>query len=77
MWVQTPAMVRPGIDLLRATRTAHNSDRASGSSNRCAQIIESINDTLKGQLGLERHGAARFKRIARMTRRRAQPMSGR
>ena len=37
---------------------------ASPCSNRSRQLIESVNDTLKGQLDLEAHGGRTFEGVA-------------
>ena len=50
------ALAAAGLDLLRPARKGEPERRGRRSSSRCA-IIESVNDTFKGQLDLERHGA--------------------
>lgn len=46
-----------GIDLLRPARKGENPRPGQRFFKPLRQVIESINDTLKGQLDLERHGA--------------------
>ena len=60
-----PDLAERGIELLRpslATREAH--DPASRCSRPVRQLIESVNDTLKGQLDLEHHGGRTFEGVA-------------
>lgn len=45
-----------GIDLLRPTRKGEKPRAGERFFKPLRQIIESVNDTLKGQLDLERHG---------------------
>jgi hypothetical protein len=45
-----------GIELLRPTRSGEKPRPGEQFFKPLRQIIESINDTLKGQLDLERHG---------------------
>ncbi len=51
------ALAAAGIDLLRPARKGEPERAGSGFFKPLRQIIESINDTLKGQLDLEQHGA--------------------
>ena len=50
------ALARAGATLLRPTRQGEPERPGAGLFTPLRQIIESVNDTLKGQLDLERHG---------------------
>jgi hypothetical protein len=45
-----------GVELIRPARRDEQPRRGAGQLHSLRQIIESINDTLKGQLSLEQHG---------------------
>jgi DNA-binding transcriptional LysR family regulator len=49
-------LAQAGIDLLRPTRKGEPPRPGERFFKPLRQIIESVNDTLKGQLDLERHG---------------------
>lgn len=53
-----------GIVLLRPSRKNEARRRGESSLKKIRQLIESVNDTLKGQLDLEQHGGRTFEGIA-------------
>lgn len=53
-----------GIDLLRPTRKREKQRYGQSMLKKVRQLIESVNDTLKGQLDLEGHGGRTFDGVA-------------
>lgn len=52
------------IELLRPSRTREKERYGEPMLKKVRQLIESVNDTLKGQLDLERHGGQTFEGVA-------------
>jgi Transposase DDE domain len=53
-----------GVDLLRPARKKERQRWGAAVLKKIRQLIESVNDTLKGQLDLERHGGRTFEGTA-------------
>jgi hypothetical protein len=53
-----------GVTLLRPSRKEENLRAGEPMLKKVRQLIESVNDTLKGQLDLEQHGGSRWCRAA-------------
>ncbi|MFC7641814.1 IS982 family transposase [Streptosporangium lutulentum] len=53
-----------GIDLLRPSRKREKQRHGEPMLKKVRQLIESVNDTLKGQLDLEQHGGRTFEGVA-------------
>lgn len=53
-----------GIDLLRPARKKERQRWGAAVLKKIRQLIESVNDTLKGQLDLEQHGGRTFEGVA-------------
>jgi hypothetical protein len=53
-----------GIDLLRPSRKREKQRYGEPMLKKVRQLIESVNDTLKGQLDLEQHGGRTFEGVA-------------
>lgn len=53
-----------GIDLLRPARKGEKERWGAAVLKKIRQLIESVNDTLKGQLDLEQHGGRTFEGVA-------------
>lgn len=53
-----------GIELLRPSRTREKARYGEPMLKKVRQLIESVNDTLKGQLNLEQHGGRTFDGVA-------------
>jgi hypothetical protein len=53
-----------GINLLRPARKTENRRWGTAVLKKIRQLIESVNDTLKGQLDLEQHGGRTFEGVA-------------
>ena len=53
-----------GIDLLRPSRKREKERYGEPMLKKVRQLIESVNDTLKGQLDLEEHGGQSFEDVA-------------
>ena len=59
-----PVANRQGIELLRAARKREKQRYGEPMPKKVRQLIESVNDTLKGQLDLEQHGGRTFEGVA-------------
>jgi hypothetical protein len=57
-------LAEQGIDLLRPARKGEKKRWGASVLKRIRQLIESVNDTLKGQLDLEQHGGRTFEGVA-------------
>jgi len=57
-------LAEPGIELLRPARKREKARYGEAMLKKVRQLIESVNDTLKGQLDLEQHGARTFAGVA-------------
>jgi hypothetical protein len=53
-----------GIELLRPSRKREKERYGEPMLKKVRQLIESVNDTLKGQLDLEQHGGRTFEGVA-------------
>jgi hypothetical protein len=53
-----------GIELMRPSRKRERQRHGEPMLKKVRQLIESVNDTLKGQLDLERHGGQSFEGVA-------------
>ena len=58
------ALAEQGIELLRPSRKREKQRYGEPMLKRVRQLIESVNDTLKGQLDLEQHGSRTFEGVA-------------
>ncbi|MFE5097063.1 hypothetical protein ACFRCI_43890 [Streptomyces sp. NPDC056638] len=58
------ALAEQGIELLRPSRKQEKNRYGEPMLKKVRQLIESINDTLKGQLDLERHSGRTFAGVA-------------
>jgi Transposase DDE domain len=57
-------LARQGIELLRPSRKRERARYGEPMLKKVRQLIESVNDTLKGQLNLEQHGARTIEGVA-------------
>jgi len=57
-------LARQGVTLLRPSFKREKARPGEGLLKSVRQLIESVNDTLKGQLGLEQHGGRTFEGVA-------------
>lgn len=57
-------LARQGVTLLRPSFKREKTRPGEGLLKSVRQLIESVNDTLKGQLGLEQHGGRTFEGVA-------------
>jgi hypothetical protein len=57
-------LAEQGIELLRPSRKKEKVRYGEPMLKKVRQLIESVNDTLKGQLDLEEHGGRTFERVA-------------
>lgn len=57
-------LARQGIELLRPSRKREKQRYGEPMLKKVRQLIESVNDTLKGQLDLEQHGGRTFEGVA-------------
>jgi hypothetical protein len=57
-------LAEQGIELLRPSRKREKKRYGEPMLKKVRQLIESVNDTLKGQLDLERHGGRTFEGVA-------------
>ena len=57
-------LVEQGITLLRPSRKREKARYGEPMLKKVRQLIESVNDTLKGQLDLEHHGGRTFEGVA-------------
>ena len=58
------ALAEQGIELLRPSRKRETQRYGEPMLKKVRQLIESVNDTLKGQLDLEQHGGRTFEGVA-------------
>jgi hypothetical protein len=58
------ALAEQGIELLRPSRKREKQRYGEPMLKKVRQLIESVNDTLKGQLDLEQHGGRTFEGVA-------------
>jgi hypothetical protein len=58
------ALAEQGIELLRPSRKREKQRYGEPMLKKVRQLIESVNDTLKGQLDLEQHGGRSFEGVA-------------
>ena len=58
------ALAGYGIELLRPSKKNERTRAGEGQLTAVRQLIESVNDTLKGQLDLEQHGGRTFEGVA-------------
>lgn len=64
-WARCPAgLAARGITLLRPSRKDEQARHGEAQLKTVRQLIESVNDTLKGQLDLEAHGGRTFEGVA-------------
>jgi hypothetical protein len=57
-------LAQQGIELLRPSRKREKARYGEPMLKKIRQLIESVNDTLKGQLDLEEHGGRTFEGVA-------------
>jgi hypothetical protein len=57
-------LARQGVQLLRPSRKREKARYGEPMLKKVRQLIESVNDTLKGQLDLEQHGGRTFEGVA-------------
>ncbi|SCG69183.1 Transposase DDE domain, partial [Micromonospora halophytica] len=57
-------LAEQGIELLRPSRKKEKTRYGEATLKKVRQLIESVNDTLKGQLDLEEHGGRTFAGVA-------------
>ena len=57
-------LAEQGIELLRPSRKREKKRYGEPMLKKVRQLIESVNDTLKGQLDLEQHGGRTFEGVA-------------
>jgi hypothetical protein len=57
-------LAEQGIQLLRPSRKREKARHGEAMLKKVRQLIESVNDTLKGQLDLEHHGGRTFAGVA-------------
>jgi hypothetical protein len=57
-------LAEQGIELLRPSRKREKARYGEAMLKKVRQLIESVNDTLKGQLDLEEHGGRTFAGVA-------------
>jgi len=57
-------LAEQGIELLRPSRKQEQAHYGEPMLKKVRQLIESVNDTLKGQLDLEQHGGRTFAGVA-------------
>jgi hypothetical protein len=57
-------LAEQGIELLRPSRKREKARHGEAMLKKVRQLIESVNDTLKGQLALEEHGGRTFAGVA-------------
>nr|WSZ98251.1 hypothetical protein OH820_23555 [Streptomyces sp. NBC_00857] len=68
-------LVMRGAELLRPSFEREKKRRGEGLLKSVRQLIESVNDTLKGQLDLEQHGGRTFEGVAVRVARRILAMA--
>nr|WP_051756125.1 transposase [Kitasatospora purpeofusca] len=70
-------LAEQGIELLRPSLKREKKRYGEPMLKKVRQLIESVNDTLKGQLDLERHGGRTFEGVAaRVTQRVTRAAAG-